>query len=108
MKSSHCIFTVSLLSIMVLAVVGSGIAMALKRFGSDLRPPSPVYTRRGELSQSSLSKLALKEINDAGGVNGEKIDLRIIDSQSSNPGALASLQKAVEQENVAGPDWLPL
>ncbi len=53
----------------------------------------------GALSVKSI-KLALDEINAAGGVNGEKIDLRIIDSQSSNPGALASLQKAVEQENV--------
>jgi branched-chain amino acid transport system substrate-binding protein len=33
-------------------------------------------------------------------VNGKKIDLRIIDNQSTNPGALASLQKAVDQEKV--------
>ena len=38
-------------------------------------------------------KLALKEINAAGGVNGKKIDLRTVDNQSTNPGALAALQK---------------
>ncbi len=50
--------------------------------------------------QLKAIKLALKEINAAGGVNGKKIDLRLVDNQSSNPGALAALQKAVEQEKV--------
>jgi branched-chain amino acid transport system substrate-binding protein len=44
--------------------------------------------------------LALKQINAAGGVNGKKINLVKVDNQSSNPGALAALQKAVEQEKV--------
>jgi branched-chain amino acid transport system substrate-binding protein len=44
--------------------------------------------------------LALKEINAAGGVNGKKINLVKVDNQSSNPGALAALQKAVEQEKA--------
>lgn len=51
-------------------------------------------------NQSKAIKLALKQINEAGGVNGKKIDLRIVDNQSTNPGALAALQKAVEQEKV--------
>ena len=100
MKSSHCIFTVSLLSIMVLAVVGSGISVGAEEIRIGFTPTiTGVHAAGGALSVKSI-KVALKEINDAGGVNGEKIDLRIIDSQSSNPGALASLQKAVEQENV--------
>ena len=45
-------------------------------------------------------KLALKQINQAGGVNGKKINLIIEDSQSSNPGALAALQKSVEKDKV--------
>jgi branched-chain amino acid transport system substrate-binding protein len=36
----------------------------------------------------------------AGGVNGKQINLIMVDNQSSNPGALAALQKAVEQEKV--------
>ncbi len=50
--------------------------------------------------QIKALKLALKEINAAGGVNGRKIDVRQVDNQSSNPGALAALQKAVEQEKA--------
>jgi branched-chain amino acid transport system substrate-binding protein len=50
--------------------------------------------------QIKAIKLAVKQINAAGGVNGKKIDLIIVDNQSSNPGALAALQKAVEQEKV--------
>ncbi len=50
--------------------------------------------------QSKAIKLALKQINEAGGVHGKKIDLRIEDNQSTNPGALAALQKAVEQDKV--------
>jgi branched-chain amino acid transport system substrate-binding protein len=50
--------------------------------------------------QIKAIKLALKQINAAGGVNGKKIDLIIVDNQSTNPGALAALQKAVEQEKV--------
>ncbi len=45
-------------------------------------------------------KLALKQINDAGGVDGRKVHLLIEDTQSSNPGALAALQKCVEQDKV--------
>jgi branched-chain amino acid transport system substrate-binding protein len=50
--------------------------------------------------QLKAIKLAVKQINAAGGVNGKKIDLFIVDNQSTNPGALAALQKAVEQEKV--------
>ena len=46
------------------------------------------------------AKLALKQINEAGGINGKKINLVIQDSQSTNPGALAALNKLVEQDKV--------
>jgi len=45
-------------------------------------------------------KLALKQINQAGGVNGKKINLIMEDTQSTNPGALAALQKCVEKDKV--------
>ncbi|MFH0871218.1 MAG: ABC transporter substrate-binding protein [bacterium] len=44
--------------------------------------------------------LALKQINQASGVNGKKINLIMEDTQSSNPGALAALQKSVEKDKV--------
>ncbi len=50
--------------------------------------------------QIKAIKLAVKQINAAGGVNGKQINLIIVDNQSTNPGALAALQKAVEQEKV--------
>jgi branched-chain amino acid transport system substrate-binding protein len=53
-----------------------------------------------DLFQVKAIKLAVKEINAGGGVNGKKIDLRIVDNQSTNPGALAALNKAVDQDKV--------
>ena len=46
------------------------------------------------------AKLALKQINQGGGINGKKINLIIGDNQSSDPGALAALNKLVEQDKV--------
>ncbi len=50
--------------------------------------------------QIKAIKLAVKQINEAGGINGKKINLIMEDNQSTNPGALAALQKAVEQDKV--------
>jgi branched-chain amino acid transport system substrate-binding protein len=44
--------------------------------------------------------LAIKQINDAGGVNGQPINLIKIDNQSTNPGALNALNKAVNEDKV--------
>jgi branched-chain amino acid transport system substrate-binding protein len=94
------ILSVTFLSIMVVAVVGGGIAAAAEEIRIGFTPPiTGVHAAGGSLQLKAI-KLALKEINAAGGINGKKIDLRIVDSQSSNPGALAALQKAVDQEKV--------
>jgi branched-chain amino acid transport system substrate-binding protein len=94
------IITATLLSIMVLAVVGTGVAMAAEEIRIGFTPPvTGASAAEGSLQLKAI-KLALKEINAGGGVNGKKIDLRIVDNQSSNPGALAALQKAVEQEKT--------
>jgi branched-chain amino acid transport system substrate-binding protein len=85
---------------MIVAIFGSGIATAADEIRIGFTPPiTGVHAAGGSLQVKSIN-LALKEINAAGGVNGKKIDLRIIDNQSTNPGALAALQKAVEQEKV--------
>ena len=45
-------------------------------------------------------QLAEKQINDGGGVNGKKVKVYIEDNQSTNPGALAALNRAAEQDKV--------
>jgi branched-chain amino acid transport system substrate-binding protein len=58
----------------------------------------------GSASEGALflkaMKLAVKHINAAGGVNGKSIKVIPQDNQSSNPGALASLNKSIEQDKV--------
>lgn len=94
------ILSVTFLSIMVVAVFGSGMAAAADDIRIGFTPPiTGVHAAGGSLQLKAI-KLALKEINAAGGVNGRKIDLRVVDNQSTNPGALAALQKAVEQEKI--------
>lgn len=94
------ILSITFLSVMLVAVFSSGIAAADDTIRIGFTPPiTGVHAAAGSLQVKAI-KLAVKEINAAGGINGKKIDLRIIDSQSTNPGALAALQKAVEQEKV--------
>ncbi len=100
MMNRHRISLITLLCTMVLAVVGSGLATAAEEIRIGFTPPITGIHAAGGSLQVKAIKLALKEINAAGGVNGKKIDLRIVDNQSSNPGALAALNKAVEQEKV--------
>jgi branched-chain amino acid transport system substrate-binding protein len=94
-----------LCAITLIVVVALGlIVIALPAAAQDIRigftPPVTGASAAEGSFQIKAIKLALKEINAAGGVNGKKIDLRQVDNQSSNPGALAALQKAVEQEKV--------
>ena len=46
------------------------------------------------------AKLAEKQINAAGGINGKQVKLLIVDDQSTNPGALAAVNKSIEQDKV--------
>jgi branched-chain amino acid transport system substrate-binding protein len=100
MKSFHRAFTVGLLSVIALAVVGRGVGMAAEVIKIGFVPPMTGDSAAEGALQIKSIKLALKEINAAGGVNGKKVDLVIVDNRSTNPGALAALQKVVEQEKV--------
>jgi branched-chain amino acid transport system substrate-binding protein len=100
MTKTRRIVSVTFLSIMIAAIFGLAIAAAADEIRIGFTPPITGLHAAGGSLQVKAIKLALKEINAAGGINGKKIDLRIIDSQSSNPGALAALQKAVDQEKV--------
>ncbi len=93
---------VTLFSCTLLATIGGGMAAAAA--GGEIRigftPPITGASAAEGSFQIKAIKLALKEINAAGGVNGKQINLIMVDNQSTNPGALAALQKAVEQEKV--------
>ncbi|MFO1352784.1 MAG: ABC transporter substrate-binding protein [Gammaproteobacteria bacterium] len=54
-----------------------------------------VYTVNG-------AKLALEEINKAGGVLGRSIDLKIEDNQSTNPGTVLAFSKLIGEGGLAG------
>jgi branched-chain amino acid transport system substrate-binding protein len=102
MLNTKHILWVTLFSCTLLATIGGGMAAAAA--GGEIRigftPPITGASAAEGSFQIKAIKLALKEINAAGGVNGRQINLIMVDNQSSNPGALAALQNAVEQEKV--------
>lgn len=62
-------------------------------------PMTGISSGMGDLSMKSAN-LAVKQINEAGGINGHQLKLIPEDNQSTNPGALASLSKSIEQDKV--------
>ena len=99
MTNVRRILSVAFLSVMIVAITGIGVAGA-----EDIRigftpPITGVHAAGGSL-QVEVHPAGPQGDQWRGGINGRKIDLRTIDNQSSNPGALAALQKAVEQEKV--------
>lgn len=86
---------------LLLAQTGSGNVV---RAADDIRigftpPVTGVYAAIGA-AQLKAIQLGVKQINSRGGVNGRHINLIVVDSQSTTPGAQAAVQKAVEQEKV--------
>jgi branched-chain amino acid transport system substrate-binding protein len=100
MKQGRQRVLVFLTAIVALGLIGGAAPVAAQEIRLGFTPPLTGASAAQGSYQSKAIKLALKQINDAGGVNGRKIDLRVVDNQSTNPGALAALQKAVEQEKV--------
>jgi len=89
-----------LIFLMVVAAVGSSTATAADEIRIGYTPYlTGAWVRQGVNELKGIN-LALKQINAAGGVKGKKINLIVVDSQSTNPGALAAVRKAVEQEKV--------
>ena len=89
-----------LIFFMVLAAVCIDIATAADEIRIGYIP-SLTGTRAGQgAHELKAILLALKQINAAGGVNGKKINLIIADNQSTIPGAVAAVQKVVEQEQA--------
>ncbi len=89
-----------LIFLMVVAAVGSSIATAADEIRIGFSTSLTGIFAAGGATELKAIQLALKQINAAGGVNGKKINLIVVDAQSTIPGALAAVQKAVEQEQV--------
>jgi len=86
--------------IAIVALVANALPAGAQEIRLAFTPPiTGASAAEGALQIKALD-LALKQINAAGGVNGKKISLVKVDNQSTNPGALAALQKAVEQEKA--------
>ena len=66
--------------------------------GATLNITGPTASQ-GELF-GNAAKLAVKQINAAGGISGKQIKLAVEDMQSTNPGALAATNKVIEQDNA--------
>ena len=93
-------FTFAVLGLTVAMMVGALNLQAADTIKIGFTPPVTGASAAEGALQIKAIKLAVKQINAAGGIDGRPIDLRIVDNQSTNPGALAALQKAVEQEKV--------
>ena len=100
MMHAQRVSATSLVTILALALVVCAWPAQAQEIRLGFTPPLTGASAAQGSYQSKAIKLALKQINEAGGINGKKIDLRVVDNQSTNPGALAALQKAVEQEKV--------
>jgi branched-chain amino acid transport system substrate-binding protein len=100
MRTLKRMLSMTLLCFLVTAAVGGGLAIAGEQIRIGFTPPITGGSAAEGALQVKALKLALKDINESGGVNGKQINLIYVDNQSTNPGALAALQRAVEQEKV--------
>ena len=100
MRTLKRMLSTTLLCFLVTAAVGGGLAIAGEQIRIGFTPPITGGSAAEGALQTKALKIALKEINESGGVNGKQINIVYVDNQSTNPGALAALQRAVEQEKV--------
>ena len=102
------------LSLLALAACGNGAATAAADGSSSSGSSGGAYNvvlisdLSGDFSSVSApgaagAEVAVDNINASGGVNGKKLNLQVIDSQSSASMALSAAQKAIA-ENPACPD----
>ena len=100
MRTPKRMLSMTLLCFLVTAAIGGGLAIAGEQIRIGFTPPITGGSAAEGALQTKALKIALKEINESGGVNGKQINMIYVDNQSTNPGALAALQRAVEQEKV--------
>jgi len=85
--------------LMVLAVAGrTGAAGGEILIGMNT-PVTGANAANGALWTKAM-RLAEKQANAAGGVAGKQVKVLVVDDQSTNPGALAAVNKSIEQDKV--------
>ena len=85
---------------MMLALTSSSALAAGTEISIGMNTPvTGANAANGALWTKSV-RLAEKQINAAGGVLGKPIKVLVVDDQSTNPGALAAVNKSIEQDKV--------
>ena len=84
----------------VFFVVGTALPSAAAEILIGMNTPMTGANAANGALWIKAAKLAEKQINASGGINGKLIKLLIVDDQSTNPGALAAVNKSIEQDKV--------
>lgn len=91
-------------------IAALGIAVAFAGFNTNAAEPirigvvneiSGVQAQAGEYTLYGI-RLALEEINKAGGVLGRQLELQVEDNQSTNPGTVLAFSKLGSRKDIAG------
>ena len=90
----------AMVTVLALLAPTGGVAAAAGEILIGMNTPMTGANAANGALWIKAAKLAEKQINAAGGINGKQIKLLIVDDQSTNPGALAAVNKSIEQDRV--------
>lgn len=85
----------------MIAMVGAGVRAAEPIRIGVVNEISGVQAQAGEYTLYGI-RLALEEINKAGGVLGRQLELQVEDNQSTNPGTVLAFSKLGSRKDIAG------
>ena len=96
-RSRHGLIAASIAAVTLSlpAAAADTIKIGLVNEASGANAEAGTYTANG-------ARLALDEINKAGGVLGKQVELRLEDNQSTNPGTVLAFSKLVSEGELAG------
>ncbi len=97
MKSRGFLFSIFVFSILSLTALGYGQDIPIGFFAPITGPAAA-----DGASAKNAVELGLKEVNDAGGINGKKINLIIYDDRLNPQEAVAVANKLIEKDKVIG------
>jgi branched-chain amino acid transport system substrate-binding protein len=97
MKSRGFLLSIFVFSILSLTVLGYGQDIPVGFFAPITGPAAA-----DGASAKNAVELGLKEVNDAGGINGKKINLIIYDDRLNPQEAVAVANKLIEKDKVIG------
>ncbi|HTT38001.1 MAG TPA: ABC transporter substrate-binding protein [Burkholderiales bacterium] len=97
----HQRVAVAVLSIMLAVLPGLALQAAEPIRIGVVNEITGAQAEAGQFTVNGI-KLALEEINKAGGVGGRPLELRIEDNQSTNPGTVLAFSKLLAEGGLAG------